>query len=65
MVAQPLRPVSLIHQSPERTFRPFHGVGLKRINVVASQASEVGSAVLRYDGFHSLVAMRATRGIHG
>ena len=43
----------------KRTLRPFHSVGLDRVNEVTVQTSEFGAAIFGHDGFHSLFAVRA------
>jgi hypothetical protein len=56
---------SISHSRSERSFRPFHSVGLQRVNKVTTQTPEFGAPIFCQDGFHSFFAMRAAGRIHG
>jgi len=43
------------HRRSERTSRPFHSVGLQRVNKVTVQTPEFGAAIFCHDGFHSFL----------
>ena len=43
------------HRGSERTSRPFHAVGLQRVNKVTVQTPEFGAAIFCHGGFHSFL----------